>query len=89
MKPGTVQTYMIEQDELNHHLTLHPFNHDDTSSLNFTYSEDIDKNDWRLEGDIKQKQIKVELRRIDPDTMMNLLKTKRTIITFDDESNDQ
>jgi len=89
MKPGTVQTYMIEQDELNHHLTLHPFNHDDTSSLNFTYSEDIDKTYWRLEGDIKQKQIKVELRRIDPDTMMKLLKTKRTIITFDDESNDQ
>jgi hypothetical protein len=89
MKPGVTQTYIIEQDELNHHLTLHPFNHGDTSSLNFTYSGDIDKNDWSLQGDIKQKQIKVELRKINPDTIMNLLKTKRTIITFDDESDDQ
>ena len=89
MKPGVTQTYMIEQDDLNHRMTLHPFNHGDTSSLNFNYTENNNKSDWCLEGNIKQKQIKVELRRINPDTIMNLLKTKRTIITFDDESNDQ
>ena len=89
MKPGITQTYIIEEDNVNHHLTLHPFNHGDTSSLNFNYTEDINKNDWCLEGVIKQKQIKVELQRINPDTIMNLLKTKRTIITFDDESNNQ
>src|SRR6185369_6316410 len=87
MKPGVTQTYLIEQDSLNHHLILRPLNHGDTSSLHFNYKENINKNDWCLEGDIKQKRIKVELKRIDPDTIMNLLKTKRTIITFDDESN--
>jgi hypothetical protein len=85
MKPGVIQTYILEQDSLNHHLILHPLNQDDTASLNFSYT-DIGKNDWLLDGDIKQKQIKVELQRINPDTIMNLLKTKRTIITLDDES---
>lgn len=85
MKPGVTQTYIIEQDDLNHRLVLHPFNRNDTSTLNFNYAEDINKNDWRLEGNIKQNQIKVELQRVDPDTIMNLLKTKRTIIPFDDE----
>lgn len=88
MKPGIIQTYVIEQDASKHHLTLHPFNQGDTAPLNFSYTN-INKNDWYLEGDIKQKQIRVELERINPDTVMNLLKTKRTIITFDDESSSE
>ena len=88
MKPGVTQTYIIEQDALNHHLTLHPFSHDDTASLNFSYT-DISRSEWCLEGDIKQKRIKIELQRINPDTIMNLLKTKRTILTFDDESDSE
>jgi hypothetical protein len=85
MKPGVASTYMIEQDTLKHFLTLHPFNQKDTASLNFSYTN-INNSNWCLEGVIKQKNVKVELQKINPDTMVNLLKTKRTIITFDDES---
>ena len=88
MKPGMYKTYLVEQDSSKHSLALHPFNQIDTTSLNFTYT-DIDKINWRLEGTFQQKNIKVELQKINPDTTMNLLKTKRTIITFDDESNHQ
>ena len=85
MKPGAYKTYMIEQDSSKHSLILHPFNQNDTTSLNFSYT-DIDEINWCLDGTIKQKNIKVELQKINPDTTVNLLKTKRTIITFDDES---
>jgi hypothetical protein len=88
MKQGITQTYIMEQDTSHHHLTLHPFNQKDTASLNFIYA-DISKNDWMLEGDVRQRKIKVELLRINPDTMMNLLKAKRTIVTFDDESGNE
>lgn len=88
MKQGVTQTYIMEQDTSHHHLTLHPFNQKDTASLNFIYA-DISKNDWMLEGDVRQRKIKVELLRINPDTMMNLLKAKRTIVTFDDESGNE
>jgi hypothetical protein len=86
MKPGVAETYMVEQDTLKHYLTLHPFNQKNIASLNFSYT-DMNNNNWCLEGMIKQKNIKVELRKINPDTIVNLLKTKRTIITFDDDSN--
>jgi hypothetical protein len=88
MKPGVTKTYIIEQDPVNHHLILHPFNQHDTASLNLSYT-DTGKNDWCLEGNIKQGLVKVEFQRINPDTIMNLLKTRRTIITFDDESSDE
>jgi hypothetical protein len=86
MKPGVSKTYQVEQDTSQHTLTLSPFNQKDTASLHFSYF-DMNKTSWRLEGMIRQKNIKVELQKINPDTTMNLLKTKRTIIIFDDESN--
>jgi len=88
MKSGVYKTYVIERDSSKHSLTLHPFNQNDTTSLNFGYA-DIDKINWRLDGTIKQKNIKVELQKIKPDTAMNLLKTKRIVITFDDESDQE
>jgi hypothetical protein len=88
MKPGATKTYRIERDSLAHTLILHPINPKDTASLNFTYTA-INPFNWRLEGLIQQKNIKVELQKISPDTILNLLKTKRTIITFDDESDHQ
>jgi len=42
-----------------------------------------------LERVVNQKEVKVDLQKIDPDTLVNLLKTKRTIITFNDESSHQ
>jgi hypothetical protein len=88
MKPGISETYIMEQDSLRHLLTLHPFNREDTIPLQFSYTE-LNSNDWNLEGIIKQQKIKVDLQKVNPDTMLNLLKTKRTIITFDDESDHQ
>ncbi len=88
MKPGVYKIYVIERDSSKHSLTLHPFNQNDTTSLNFSYT-DIDQINWRLDGAIKQKNIKVELQKINPNTTVNLLKTKRTIIIFDDESDNE
>ncbi|MDP4261759.1 MAG: hypothetical protein Q8941_04450 [Bacteroidota bacterium] len=88
MKPGLYKTYAIERDTLKRTLSLHPFSGNDTASLNFSY-RDINKINWCLSGTSGQKNIKVELERINPDTIMNLLKTKRTIIVFDDESDSE
>jgi hypothetical protein len=88
MNPNTYKTYMFERDSSKRLLTLHPFHQKDTASLNFNYTG-INKNDWRLDGIINQKQVAVELQRVNPDTMMNLLKTRRTIVIFDDESDQE
>jgi hypothetical protein len=88
MKPDVSKTYIVEQDSLNHHLILHPFNQHDTIPLIFSYA-DINDNNWYMEGDIKQKHLRVEWERINPDTVLTLLKIKRTIITFDDDSNSE
>jgi hypothetical protein len=85
MNPAVSTTYTIGQDSLQHRLTLHPFNGHDTIPLLFNYTE-INSRDWRLEGRINQKKLQVDLQRIDPDTMFTLLKTKRKIIEFDDET---
>jgi hypothetical protein len=88
MKPDVYKTYTSVQDTLKHVLTLHPFNQNDTTSLCFNYTA-INNINWRLNGMIRQKNIAVELQKINLDTTMNLLKTKRVIITFDDESDNQ
>lgn len=88
MDPSAVKTYGIEQDSSKHTLTLHSLNPRDTSSLSFGYS-DIDKVRWRLEGTIQQQKVQVDLQRINPDTTMKLLKVKRNIIVFDDDSDDE
>ncbi|MGE5109189.1 MAG: hypothetical protein ACM3H8_16745 [Sphingobacteriales bacterium] len=88
MKPGATKTYTIEQDSSKHSLTLHPFNQVDSTALNFRYT-DTDKVNWCLDGTIKQKNIRVELQKINPDTMITLLKTKRVIIPTNDETDSQ
>jgi len=88
MNPDTYKTYLLEQDTSKHNMILHPFNQHDTASINFLYSRINDVN-WRLEGVFRQKKIQVELQRINPDTTVRLLKTKHTIITFDDESDSE
>ncbi|MEO5563395.1 MAG: hypothetical protein ABIR18_08170 [Chitinophagaceae bacterium] len=88
MKPGATKTYQLDRDTLKHILILHPSNQPDTTSLNFTYS-DIDNSNWELQGIIREKNVRMELQHIRPDTTLNLLKTRRTIIIFDDESDNQ
>lgn len=88
MKSGADKNYRVEQDSLRHTLSLQPVSQNDTTSLKFNYTN-IDSVDWRLEGIIKQDNIKVELQKINPDTIMNLLKVKRTIITFDDKPDEE
>jgi len=88
MNPVVFRAYTIEQDSLQNRLTLRPFNSKDTIPLQFGYTQ-TNNRDWHLEGIVNQQKIAIDLRRIAPDTTMNLLKTKRTIITFDDESDHQ
>ena len=88
MNPNAYKTYTFERDSSKRLLTLHPFHQKDTASLSFSYTG-INKIDWRLDGTVNQKQVAVELQRVNPDTMMNLLKTRRTIIIFDDESDQE
>ncbi len=86
MKAGVYKTYFIDRDTAIHQLILHPSNHADTNSLYFRYSN-ISRSIWRLEGTINQNNITVELQKVRPDTLFNLLKTKRTFLTFDDDEN--
>ncbi|HEY4197633.1 MAG TPA: hypothetical protein VGM63_18960 [Mucilaginibacter sp.] len=88
MNPAVYRTYTIQQDSLLNSLTLLPLYSNDTIPLKFCYTQ-VDNHDWCLEGVVNQKKVKVNLHRTDPDTLLNLLKTKRTIITFDDESDHQ
>jgi len=84
MKPGADKNYRIEQDSAKQILTLHPLNPLDSNKLNFSYTN-IDNTNWSLEGTIQHKNIKVEFRRINPDTVLTLLKVRRDIIVFDDK----
>ena len=86
MKTGAYKTFFIETDSTNHQLILHPSNQADSSSLHFSYSN-ISKTSGCLEGTIKQNNIRVELQKVRPDSLLNLLKTKRSFLTFDDDEN--
>ena len=87
-KQGPYKTYTIEQDSLHHTMILYPFNQQDTMPLHFGYTT-ISAVNWRLEGVIQQQHIQVELQKFNPDTTENLLRIKRTILTFDDDPNVQ
>ena len=84
MKPGADINYRIEQDSAKQILTLHPANPADSNTLHFSYTN-IDHTNWSLEGTIQHKNLKVEFRRINPDTVLTLLKVRRDIIVFDDK----
>jgi len=84
MNPAFFRTYWIARDTAKHLLTLRPLSPTDSSSFTFTYKE-LNKNNWRLEGVFKQKNISVDLQRVSPDTTVTLMKSKRTFIVTDDE----
>lgn len=83
MKSGYDKIYQVEQDSTKHILSLKPLDQNDSTSLKFNYIN-IDSVIWHLEGINQQKNIKVDLQKINPDTVTRLLKIKRTVITFDD-----
>ena len=88
MKPGAAKTYMMTRDTVGHMLLLQALDKKDTAILHFNYT-DINKTAWRLNGRVKQDTIKIDLRRIHPDSIFQLLGTRRSIITFDDESDQE
>jgi hypothetical protein len=88
MKAGSTKTYNIDEDSSKHILILHPFNQQDTSATHFVYA-DLNKVTRHLEGFVNQQKIAVDLLTINPGATLSLLKTKRTIIIFDDESDSQ
>jgi hypothetical protein len=85
MDPTISSTHTLEQDSAKHLLTLHPARPGDTTALQFRYSK-IDESDWQLDGSYNKHRVEIKLKKIDPDTAFLLLKTKRKIIVFDDES---
>jgi hypothetical protein len=85
MKTDSYKTYSLDRDTVHHTLSLHPVGPGDTASFFFHYTA-LNNTDWRLDGAARQKHLSVLLQHIRPDTLYSLLKTKRTIITFDDES---
>ncbi len=83
LNPDLNKTFLIDQDTFVHQIILKPFSGTDTTSLNFLYAN-LDNANWSLEG----MNMKIELKRVRPDTALNLLKIKRNIIVFDDEPNE-
>ena len=88
MKPGAAKTYTMARDTARHILSLQALDKKDTAILHFNYSE-ISKTDWRLKGWVRRDTIKIVLQRINPDSVFQLLGTRRTIITFDDETDQE
>jgi hypothetical protein len=79
------KSYALTRDSINHLITLLPLLQKDTTAMIFHY-KDIDRQTWYLEGDIKGKRIMAELQKIDPDTTLTLLKTKRTFLNRDNDT---
>jgi hypothetical protein len=88
MKPGAAKTYTMERDTVRHILSLQALDRKDTTILHFNCT-DISKTGWRLEGLVRRDTVKIDLQRIDIDTVFQLLRTRRTIITFDDETDQE
>ncbi len=63
-------------------------NQNDNLKLQFNYTK-INDISWCLEGTVQQKNMKIELQKINPDTVWNLLKVKRQLIIFDDWSDQE
>lgn len=79
------KSYELSRDSINHLITLKPVYQEDTTVLIFQY-KNIDKINWHLEGNFKDKYLSVDLQKINPDTVLNLLKTKRIIFGKDDDN---
>jgi hypothetical protein len=85
MKYGADKTYIISRDSSRQVLTLQPQGQKDSTALTFNYVT-MGKATWHLTGTIGDKPVKVELERVNPDTMLNLLKIKRNVIDTDDSA---
>ena len=83
MNAAGSRSYWLTRDTAKGLLTLRPAIAKDSSLYSFTYKE-LGGNNWRLEGIFKQKDIRVELQRISPDTTMTLMKPKRSVIVTND-----
>jgi len=88
MKPGAAKTYSMTRDTVGHMLSLQALDKKDTTVLHFNYT-DLSKTAWRLNGRVKQDTISIDLQRTHPDSIFQLLGTRRTIITFDDETDQE
>ena len=82
------KNYRIEEDSVNSALILYPMNQADSASLKFNYTK-IDDVNWQLEGTVRQKNMLIELQRVNPDTVWTLLKIKPQLIIFDDWSDQE
>jgi hypothetical protein len=85
MKAGAEKIFSTSMDSSTNEMVLQPFSGSDTTALHFKYSQ-LNAMRWCLEGTVKNKEIRIELQRINPDTIMNLLKSKRRFIISDDFS---
>ena len=83
MKLSAGKTYTAERDTAKHILSLQALDRKDTVPLRFNYT-DSGNTSWQMEGMWEGKTIKVRLLRIAPDTVFQLLRTRRIIIDLDD-----
>jgi hypothetical protein len=78
------ERYSLTADSLNRTLTLKPNDRSNAGPIVLTY-QDRGKRNWRLQGEMNGKQITADLQRVDPDTMLVLLRAKRKILLTDPE----
>lgn len=88
MNPDIYKAYTLQQDTTKHSLKLSSSGDNANDSIVFTYS-DVDTNHRTLSGMIKQSKVLLSLQKINPDSSLQLLKSKRIIVTFDDEEGNE
>lgn len=76
--------YLLEKDSLQKQLRLIPVNRPKEDTLSFTYSQ-INERDLQLEGRINHIPARIRLQKANVDSSMKLLRTRRSIITLDDD----
>ena len=82
MKRDVSPTYELRRDSSRQILMLHPLRQKNSATLTFNYIN-TDYENWSLIGTIQGKKVKVDLQMINPDTIMKLLKVKRTVLPTD------
>jgi len=80
---GSEKTYTIQRDTGKHTLSLQGPDPANAGLPKFSY-KDLNDTSWQLEGTMGKSAIRVAFRRIVPDSLFQLLKVRRTIITLDD-----
>jgi hypothetical protein len=88
MNPNVLNAYTLQQDTSNHKMTLYSTAPNGKDSVVFNYTDE-DANHRTLTGIMKQTKIQIGLLKVKPDSSLHLLKSKRIIITFDDETGNE